>query len=160
MEVGTGVHVRGDLRPTRTGIAGRWSSRGTQIPRDVTVEGSFRADHGLHAQARCDSTSHSIGHGSSLKKRQWRGLPVDYRFLKLLLSAAEDPEVSLTGCRDNRPFTSEEEVESESTVRWHRTFSHQSRTKTQRAEELLVGRTVDGTRSWESWKTCPQEVKC
>ena len=46
-----------------------------------------------------------------------KGLPVDYRFLQLLLSAAEDPEVSLgdfakvsvsdraPGCRDSRPST-------------------------------------------------------
>ena len=59
------VHVPGDLRRTRTGTARKVVSRGTQIPRDVTLEGSFTADHGLHAQARDDSTSHSIGHGSS-----------------------------------------------------------------------------------------------
>ena len=99
-------------------------SRGTQIPRDVTVEGSLRADRGRHAQTRHDSTLTRLAMGQvtespfeeeavarlteqvvralaeqglhlNRQPEDREGLSVDCRFLQLLLSTAEDSEVSL-----------------------------------------------------------------
>ena len=153
-----GVHDLGDLRRTRTGIARKMVSHGTWIPRVVTVEGSFRADHGLttalltrlamgqvtespfeeEAVARLKEqvvrSLAELGLHLNRQAEDREGLPRGITgFSSFLLSAVEDPEVSLgdfaqgvrvgSGVRLPRQPThvpGEKEVESEGTARRRR----------------------------------------